>query len=349
MSRSLVLPQAPSLKRAYTKDHAFTFDRQTIDGTGVFLIGELERLDQTLHMPLASYKWSRDIDLREDVSIADEVSSFTNSTFAAAGGISPNGVSWISKSANAIPGIELDIGKTAHGLPLWGQEISYTIPELESAQRLGRPVDAQKFEGMQLKHNMDIDQLVYTGDTVMGSTGLVNSYGSGLPVTNQGLVANTGSGSTTQWINKTPAQILADVNELLTSAWNATGYAICPSRLLLPPTQYGYIATTTVSTAGSVSILKYLEDNSISLRVNGKPLEVLESKWLPGAGQVVSSVATDRMVAYTKEKRFVRYPLVPLQRTPLEYRSIFHITTYFGRMGQVEFVYPETIGYRDGI
>jgi len=45
----------------------------------------------------------------------------------------------------------------------------------------------------------------------------------------------------------------------------------------------------------------------------------------------------------------VGYPLVPLQRTPLEYRSIYHITTYFGRLGVVEFVYPETVYYADGI
>lgn len=79
-----------------------TFDARTIDSTGAFLVGELERLDQTLHMPLTSVTWSRDIDLREDVSIADEVSSFTNSMFAAAGGPSPAGKSWVGKDANAI-------------------------------------------------------------------------------------------------------------------------------------------------------------------------------------------------------------------------------------------------------
>ncbi|MFX7784810.1 major capsid family protein, partial [Acinetobacter baumannii] len=83
---------------------------------------------------------SRDIDLREDVSIADETSSFTNSTFAAAGGASPNGKSWIGKDASAIAGIALDIGKTASPLTLWGMQIGWTIPELESAQKLGRPV-----------------------------------------------------------------------------------------------------------------------------------------------------------------------------------------------------------------
>jgi len=40
-----------------------TYDKYTIDSTGAFLIGELERLDQTLHEPLYNVTWGRDIDL----------------------------------------------------------------------------------------------------------------------------------------------------------------------------------------------------------------------------------------------------------------------------------------------
>ena len=32
-----------------------TFDQATVDGTGAFLVGELERLDQELNMPLVGY------------------------------------------------------------------------------------------------------------------------------------------------------------------------------------------------------------------------------------------------------------------------------------------------------
>ena len=50
-----------------TQDSAFTYDAQTQDSIGSFFVGELERLDPTLHEPLASVTWGRDIDLREDV------------------------------------------------------------------------------------------------------------------------------------------------------------------------------------------------------------------------------------------------------------------------------------------
>lgn len=322
-----------------------TYDEMTIDSTGAFLIGELERLDQKLHEPLVAVTWTRDIDLREDVTIADEASSFTNSAFAAAGSMNSSGKNFVGKNSNAIAGIALDIGKTSQPLYLWAMEIGYTIPELLSAQQLGRPVDEQKFKGMQLKHQMDIDEMVYIGDTVVGKEGLLNSS-----LVTTGFV-DAGVSTTTQWTTKTADEILEDVNTLIQECWQAAGYAICPSKLLLPPAQFAYITSQKVSTAGNVSILTFLEDNSISLKINGKKLDIQPCKWLTGRGVAAGSpsTATDRMVVYTQDVDRVRYPMVPLQRTPLEYRSLYQLTTYFGRLGCLEFVYPETVRYSDGI
>lgn len=329
---NLILPR--SIKRAYTRDGLMTFDQATIDSAGVFLVGELERLDQTLHTPLASVTWGRDIDLREDVSIADEVSSFTNSSFASAGGASPNGKSWVGKDANAIQGIALDIGKTPNPLTLWAMQLGWTLPELESAQRLGRPVDQQKFSGMQLKYQMDVDEQVYIGDTGLNVTGLVNN--ASVSVNN----AVTGN-----WASATPAQILADIQTGEETAWSNAAFAVCPSKLLLPPTSFSLLNSTIVSTAGNISVLEYVKNNSLCNSINGRPLDIQPCKWLTGRG----ASGKNRMVFYTQEKNRVRFPLVPLQRTPLEYRDLRQLTTYFGRLGVVEWVYPETGNYVDGI
>lgn len=318
-----------------TRDALMTFDARTIDSAGVFLIGELERLDQRLHMPLATVSWSRDIALREDVSIADEFSSFTNSSFAAAPGVQGSGKAWVGKDSNAITGISLDIGKTSNPLPLWAMQLGWTLPELESAQKLGRPVDQQKFAGMQLKYQMDIDEQVYIGDTALGFTGLVNSS----------LVTNVANATTGTWSTATADQILADINELLNSVWTASAYAVCPSKLLIDPVNYSRLVSKLVSSAGNISILEFLKQNSLSNSINGRPLDIQPVKWLTSRG----TSNTNRMVAYTPDEDKVRFPLVPLQRTPLEYRDLRQLTTYFGRLGVVEFVYPETIGYRDNI
>lgn len=344
---SIQTPGPKSLGRARTHDHMKTFDSLTIDSTGAFLVGELERLDQTMHEPLVSVSWGRDIDLREDVTIADEVSSYTNSTFASAGGINPTGKAWISKEGNAITGIALDIGKTASPLTLWAMELKWTIPELESAMKLGRPVDQQKYAGLLLKQQMDIDEQVYVGDTDLNFKGLVNNDATVTYAT----VAAGVSGSTL-WSRKTPDEVLADVNTLMNATWAASGYAVMPTNLLLPPTQYGYIVSQKVSTAGNVSILQFLLDNNLLKTSTGRALSIQPVKWLIGAGHggtIGSGTDHNRMVAYSKNRDRVRFPMTLLQRTPLEYRSLFQITTYFNRLGVVEFVYPETIQYADGI
>lgn len=329
-----------------------TNDGRTADSTGAFLVGELERLDLTLHAPLAAVTWGRDIDLREDVTLADEVSSFTLSSFASSGGLGAgngigNGKAWIGKASNEISGINLDGSKTPVQLRPWALELKYTILELESAAKLGRPVDVQKFEGLQMKHQMDIDEQVYIGDTQTGDKGLLNS---GL-VTNVSNVATGVSGST-RWANKTPDEILADFNTALTSTWSGAAWAVMSNRVLLPPAEFGYLSTQKVSEAGNISILKYvLENNILNSSGQGK-LEIAPVKWLIGAGvggAIGTAGTVNRMVVYTKEKQRVRFPMTMLQRTPIQYDSIYHKTTYFCRIGAVEVVYPETIGYFDGI
>lgn len=317
----------------------FTYDGYTRDSTGVFYIGELERLDQTIHEPLISVTWGRDIDLREDITTGDEVSSFTNSAFAAAGGISPTGISWIGKDVNAITGAQLDIGKTPQPLFLWGMELSYTMPELASAMQAGRPIDSQKYDVIRTKHQMDIDQMVYTGDPVVNSFGLTNHP----TVTN---VSNVTGGTWAAAVTAgTPNVILQQVNEELSSTWAASAWAVMPTELRVPPTQFGLLVSNTVSTAGNISILRFLQENSLCNTQNGRPLNIQPLKWLNGRG----AGGTQRMVAYTKQKERVRYPMTPLQRTPLEWRSLYNLTTYWGRLGMIEVVYPECIGYRDGI
>ena len=310
-----------------------TFDQATVDSSGAFLIGELERLDQTLNLPLTSQTWSRDIQLREDVSIADEISSFTNTTFAAAGTPNANGKNWISPLATAIAGINVDIEKKGFPLELWGMELGWTIIELNAAAQVGRPIDTQKYDGMQLKWNMDTDEQVYIGDSAKGAKGLLN------------LSQVTPTNATKTWATSTADEIRASINQVLSNAWARSAYSKVPEDLLIPPEQYSFIASTIVSSAGNQSLLTYLETNTIAYHQNGKPLNIRPVKWMKGRGVG----GTDRMVAYTNDKKFVRFPMVPLQSVPIQYRGLYQIATYYGKLGAVEPVYPETLNYMDGI
>ena len=329
-------------RRASFMDAMATFDQATIDGTGVFLIGELERLDMTDHPPLVSISWSRDIDLREDVQIEDEVASWTNSNYATPGGVTPTGKPRVSKLATAITGPSLDLGKTAQPLHLWGEELAYTVVELAQAQKLGRPVDSAKYNAIMLKWDMDTDEQTYIGDaTLLNCYGLVNT--ANIAPT----AASTGASGAMTWLNngKTFQEQMNDINTLLGRTWLATGYAYAPNRVLLPPAQFGEITNTLVGSAGSESIISYIQKNNIFTKNTGEELGIFPCKWLTGRG----AGGLDRMVAYTKDERVVRLPRTPMLRTPLEYKRMWQAVTYYARLGQVEFIYPETFGYVDGI
>lgn len=318
---------------------------KTKDSALAYYVNQLENLDKRLYEPLSSVSWGRDIKLRAGITMSNESTSFIQSAFAAAGtlaqgqGNAGGNMPWISAETNDIPGVSVNGNKVTTPLRLLAREISYTSVELERSQLTGQPIDVQKINSMNTLYQMNTDQMVYIGSADVGAKGLFNSS-----LVTPSNVANGISGSPL-WTTKTPDEILADVNALVEGAWQASAFAVCPGELRLDPFNFSYIASQKVSSAGNVSILKFLEENSIALRVNGKALNIQPVKWLTARG----AGSTNRMVAYTNEEDRVRFPMVPVRRETAYYQGIRFIAPYIWAFGEVEFVYPETVAYADGL
>jgi hypothetical protein len=312
---------------------------KTFDSTLAYFVNQLDNLDRKLYEPLYNVTWGRDINLRTGITMANESTSFIRSNIGGIGTQNAQGKPWISPNTTTLPGVSVNGERVVLPLRLLGQEISYTSVELERSQLIGQPIDTQKFDAMNILYQMNTDEMVYVGDNDVGAKGLLNSS-----LVTSGAVAN-GTAGTPQWTTKTPDEILKDVNDMVTAAWQASGFAVCPDKVLLPPAQFAYISSQKVSNAGNVSILQFLEDNSIALRVNGRKLEIQPVKWLTGRG----ASGADRMVAYTNQEDKVRFPMVPVRRETPYYLGIKFNAPYIWAFGEVEFLYPETVIYRDGI
>ena len=165
-------------------------------------------------------------------------------------------------------------------------------------------------------------------------------------VTNSASVATGASGSTT-WLSKSADEIRSDVNELLTSVWAASGYVAPPTKLALSPTTFGDISTRIASDAANTTVLEFLKANNVLTAEKGIQLDIVPVKWLATAN--LPGATADRMVAYSQRADYVRYPMVPLQSASTQFQGIWIKVPYYGRLGVIETVYPETIGYRDGI
>lgn len=318
---------------------------RTQDSNLAYYINQLENFDPTLHMPLVSVSWSRDIKLRPGITFAFDTTSFTrqafggNGTLANSSGANGGNMPWISKETTALASVQVNGQKVVLPLRPLAREVSYTSLELDKSQMTQQPIDVEQLSALNELYQMNTDQMVYIGSSDVGATGLLNS--SDITATT---VANGISGDS-EWVNKTPDEILADVNQLLNDCYASAAYAVCPSKLLLPPFQFSYIASQKVSSAGNVSILKFLQDNSIALAINGRPLEICPVKWLVGRG--VDSA--DRMMVYTNDLSRVRFPMVPIRRETPYYQGIRYTAPYLWAFGETEVVYPETLRYADGI
>lgn len=334
-----------------------TRDGRTVDTSGGFLVGELERLDQTLHEPLASVTWDRDLPLRTDVTVGDEVSSFTQSTFSTPSGPG-NGApvgqkrSFIGKDTTQLPTMAVDIDKVTVPLTPWGLGVSYSLPELASAAQLGRPIDQQKVVALNMEYQLQTDAQAYFGSTMIpNSYGLLNHPN--FTVTN---IPGNGTGSSPNWSTKTAAQILADLATMVYTPWAASGFAVRPNRVALDPDNFNLIQMTPATTAGSKSILQFFLE-SYNSNPGVEKLQVLPLKWCIGAGAggtLMQAGTVNRAVVYNRfegpwQNAWVRFPTTMLQRTPVQYNGLFHSFFYWGRMGSMEAVYPETVALFDGL
>ena len=309
------------------------FTDAEISSTGAFLVGELERLDQELYAPLADFTWSRDIDLREDVTIADEVTSFMLAHYAGGfGSIGGSGKSWIKGMDTTPARVSVETSKVTTPLTPWGLEVSYSIFELQKAMQVGRPIDVQKYDAMKFKHQLDIDQQVYMGDEGIGVKGLLN---------NDAVVAKSNLGSVN--VKTMSAEDAVNLfNTVLESSWKATQYIRIPDTILIPPALFAALASKQLPNVDK-NVLEYVLQNNIAVS-NGGKLTIRPVKWLNDSS--INS-GNGRLVAYTKARDVVRFPLVQLQSMAPQFRDFMQSVPYYGALGGVEFVRPEMVYYGD--
>lgn len=309
------------------------FTDAEISSTGAFLVGELERLDQELYAPLADFTWSRDIDLREDVTIADEVTSFMLANYAGGfGSIGGSGKSWIKGMDTTPARVSVETSKVTTPLTPWGMEVSYSIFELQKAMQVGRPIDVQKYDAMKFKHQLDIDQQVYMGDEGIGVKGLLN---------NDAVVAKSNLGSVdVKTMSADDAVKL--FNEVLEASWKATQYIRIPDTILIPPALFAALASKQLPNVDK-NVLEYVLQNNIAVS-NGGKLTIRPVKWLNDSS---INGGNGRVVAYTKARDVVRFPLVQLQSMAPQFRDFMQSVPYYGALGGVEFVRPEMVYYGD--
>jgi hypothetical protein len=315
-----------------------TLDAATANGMA-FLVGELEKRDPKIREPLTSVTWQRDIVAKTGGGWV-EFTSTMNVSYATAG---PNENGIIGGESNAVPVMQADIGKDIYKVFTWANLLKIPFVDQAKLQNIGRSLDEVLDKGVRLNYNKTVDLNAYKGFAGAGTYGLVNN-----PNVTAAAVVAGGSGLTA-WTQKTPDEILHDVNQAMTAGWAASEYDLTgmPNHILIPPAQYADLVGRKVGSAGTISILEFLLNNNIG-KNQGVNLGIFPCRWCTGAG----TGETDRMVAYANDEDKVNFDLtVVLSRimTMPSVTDLAYMTAYAAQMGEVKFLYLQPVRYYDGI
>lgn len=315
---------------------AMTLDARYVKDGLTFLEGELEKLDSDIKNPLSSTFWPRDMPVRTGGGFMDNVSSI----FVNYGTSGADEESFIGDQTNNIPAMQADFGKEHWKLFIWGHYLDIPYVVREKMMQIARNLEDALNRGLHLFYDKSVDKSVYTGLTRYGSTGLLNRP----EVTRYNVAA--GAGGTT-WADKTPDEILDDVNEIIRMTWEASEHDLSgvANHLLVPTKQFAMLVSRKVGVTGDKSILTYLQENNIG-KALGVDLVIDPMPFCTGIG----TGNADRMVAYRNDVDRIRMDItVPLRRLPTETASLRYRTPFISQFSEVQVLYPTTIAYADGI
>lgn len=322
---------------------SFAFDAAS--GTGLaFLASQLEMPEVKLVEPLASVTHDRDIPIKTGGGYVEYLSAWA-SNYMSTG----NNQYGLQGTENTdVPMVQANVQKGIWPAFNWAATMLLTFLDLQkliTAKRIGMPAPYSLQQlldnGIRLVWNKALDKVTYTGWA--GSPGMIN---------NAAVVATNvaGSGSGMLWTNKTPVQILEDINTGILTCQENSGYDTegLPDRLLLNFENWA-VLNQPMTTAGWNSVLEYVLENNVARR-QGVDFMIapLPDPWVNGMGVG----GTNRMLYYRKDENslYLRIPQ-PLQKVmtvPSVKDGGSYETLFSGCIGVPQWIRPTTALYQDG-
>lgn len=240
-----------------------------------------------------------------------------------------------TKSLN-VPIAEIGTQSITVPVELAATGYEYSDEELGQAMMLGRSLTADKANVARRACEEHLQTVALLGDTTHGLPGFINN-------TNVTAASVVDPGSGTEFVNKTPNQIIFDINDFMGDIFVDTLQVERPGRLLLPTAQWNYLAGTPRSDQSDTTILAWLIANSPYLSSDADVIPVSE---LAGAG----AAGTDRMMAYDFDvDKVVMHIPKPLIFTEPQRKGRGYEVPGTYKCGGVEFRYPGSARYADGI
>lgn len=243
----------------------------------------------------------------------------------------------INAYAKDLPRVDVKGKETTIPVRSVGISYGYSLDEIQSAARAGRPLDQRRANAATRSVEQLINDIAFNGDSESGLQGFLTH-----PNIPAGNVSQGASGET-EWDGKTPDEILFDINDLFADIFETTKMKERGNTLLLPVRQWSYIMSTPRATSSDTTIAQFVAQNSPYLTSVEDIIPVNE---LMGVG----TAGADIMVAYDRnpEKLQLEIP-VELEMLAAQMRGLEFIVPGRSRLGGINYYYPLSAAIGEGI
>lgn len=212
---------------------------------------------------------------------------------------------------------------------------AYNVIEMRNAAYGNVPLEQRRSNAARRAVAQGENSIAFFGDAAFGLNGLFTQAN----VTSV-TIPNDGTGPSKLWSSKTPDQILRDMNLVSNTVVSTSLGVEIPDTMLLPLSQFNYVASTARSANSDTTILNYFLQNNPYV----KQVEWLNELLGAGAG------ATDRMYAYRRSPEVLTLEVPSdFEQLELEIRNLEYKVPCIERIGGVLVYYPLAIAYGDGI
>lgn len=201
-------------------------------------------------------------------------------------------------------------------------------------------LDSELPQVMRQACDRHVEGVFFFGDAAVGFDAWIDA--DSVPIVQAPL---NGGATSRKWVDKTPDEILADVNSGISQVFTTTKEIHLPDTIFIPTAQFADIAGRRI-TDTNMTVLEFIKKNNIYTATTGKELSIQSLPHLTAAG----AGATDRMVAIEMKPRNHKLPF-PIPFTllaPQEVGYDVHLLAEY-KFGSYHNRYPLSMLYMDEI
>lgn len=244
----------------------------------------------------------------------------------------------ITAYADDLPRADVKGKETTIPVRSVGTSYGYNLDEIQASQLTGASLDQRRANASRRAVEQVINTVAFFGDETSGLPGLFSN-----PNVPTGNVVDAGSG--TEWVNKTPEEILFDINDGFSDIYESTNMVEQGTTLALPPAQWSHIMTTPRSANSDTTIAAYVVANSPFLNSIDDIIPLNECK-----ASNNPHLSTDAMVIYDRnpDKMQLEIP-VELEYLPVQQTNLEFVVPGRSRLAGLNIYYPMSINILTGI